>query len=74
MPGADLRYDLGLDFMEAVSGTETEIEIEKREICPDCEGNGCEKGTEPETCRHCNGIGQLRSKFRPELITAPDCG
>ncbi|MGD9206150.1 MAG: DnaJ domain-containing protein, partial [Desulfobacterales bacterium] len=57
MRGADLRYDFNLDFMEAVFGIETEIEIEKREICPDCGGNGCEEGTEPESCRHCGGTG-----------------
>ena len=75
MPGADLRYDLSLDFMDAVSGTETEIEIEKREICPDCEGNGCEQGTEPEACRHCNGIGQVsRSQgFFTVRTTCPTC-
>jgi molecular chaperone DnaJ len=75
MPGADLRYDLSLDFMEAVSGAETEIEIEKRVICPDCGGNGCEKGTEPETCRHCNGIGQVsRSQgFFTVRTTCPTC-
>ncbi|MBT8332532.1 MAG: DnaJ domain-containing protein, partial [Deltaproteobacteria bacterium] len=55
--GADLRYDLSLEFMQAVFGTETDIDIEKREICPDCGGNGCEQDTEPESCRHCNGTG-----------------
>jgi molecular chaperone DnaJ len=75
MAGADLRYDLGLDFMDAVSGTETEIEIEKREICPGCDGNGCEKGTEPETCRHCSGVGQVsRSQgFFTVRTTCPTC-
>lgn len=75
MSGADLRYDLSLDFMEAVFGTETEIEIEKREICPDCGGNGCEKDTEPETCRHCSGTGQVsRSQgFFTVRTTCPTC-
>ncbi|MGD8962212.1 MAG: molecular chaperone DnaJ [Desulfobacterales bacterium] len=75
MPGADLRYDLGLAFMEAVFGIETEIEIEKRETCPDCGGNGCEKNTEPESCRHCNGTGQVsRSQgFFTVRTTCPTC-
>jgi molecular chaperone DnaJ len=75
MPGADLRYDLSLDFMEAVLGTETEIKIEKRATCPDCGGNGCEKGTEPETCRHCSGAGQVsRSQgFFTVRTTCPTC-
>jgi molecular chaperone DnaJ len=75
MPGADLRYDLSLDFMEAVLGIETEIEIEKREICTDCGGNGCEEGTEPESCRHCGGTGQVsRSQgFFTVRTTCPTC-
>jgi molecular chaperone DnaJ len=75
MPGADLRYDLNLKFMEAVFGIETEIEIKKREICLDCGGNGCEKDTEPESCRHCNGTGQVsRSQgFFTVRTTCPTC-
>ncbi|MGD9348777.1 MAG: molecular chaperone DnaJ [Desulfobacterales bacterium] len=75
MPGADLRYDLNLDFMEAVFGIETEINIDKREICPACSGNGCEKDTEPESCRHCNGTGQVsRSQgFFTVRTTCPTC-
>jgi molecular chaperone DnaJ len=57
--GADLRYDLSLSFMKAAFGTETEIDIEKEEMCPSCEGNGCEPGTHPETCGQCNGTGQV---------------
>jgi len=57
--GADLRYDLSLSFMEAAFGTETEIYLEKEEVCPSCEGSGCEPGTHPETCSQCNGTGQV---------------
>lgn len=75
MPGADLRYDLSLDFMEAVFGSETEIEIEKRQTCSECEGSGCEPGTEPESCRHCGGTGQVsRSQgFFTVRTTCPTC-
>jgi molecular chaperone DnaJ len=74
-PGADLRYDLRLDFMEAVFGTETEIEIEKKQICNECGGNGCETDTQPETCRHCGGAGQVsRSQgFFTVRTTCPTC-
>jgi molecular chaperone DnaJ len=57
--GADLRYDLSLDFMDAAFGTETEIVLEKVESCPSCGGDGCEPGTRPETCSQCNGTGQV---------------
>ncbi len=73
--GADLRYDMRLSFMEAAFGTETEIEIEKAEICPGCNGSACEPGTSPETCRQCNGMGQVsRSQgFFTVRTTCPYC-
>ena len=57
--GADLRYDLTIDFMEAAFGLETEIDVEKREICPTCDGSGAAPGTHPETCYQCRGTGQF---------------
>jgi molecular chaperone DnaJ len=73
--GADLRYDLSLAFMEAAFGTETEIEIQKTESCPECHGSGSEPGTQPETCRHCGGVGQVsRSQgFFTVRTTCPTC-
>lgn len=58
--GADLRYDLTIDFEEAVFGTEKEIELVRPEICPDCNGTGAEPGTYPETCPECRGTGEVR--------------
>jgi len=57
--GNDLRYDLTLTFMEAAFGKDTHIDIEKMITCPRCSGNGCEPGTQPQTCSHCNGSGQM---------------
>jgi len=73
--GADLRYDLTLSFMEAAFGTETEIDIEKAQTCPQCHGNGSEPGTQPETCRQCGGTGQIsRSQgFFTVRTTCPNC-
>ncbi len=73
--GADLRYDMRLSFMEAAFGTETTIDIEKMETCPDCNGDGCKQGTQPETCRQCGGMGQVsRSQgFFTVRTTCPTC-
>jgi len=57
--GNDLRYDLTLDFLQAAFGAETEIQIEKNDRCPRCEGSRCEPGTSIETCGHCRGSGQV---------------
>lgn len=61
--GADLRYDLNLTFMEAVHGTEKEVEITRPDTCWTCEGSGCRPGHKPETCSTCQGRGQtIRSQ------------
>ncbi len=57
--GADLRYDLSLDFMDGAFGTEKEIKLNKTESCPECSGSGAKPGTEMETCRQCQGAGQV---------------
>ncbi len=73
--GADLRYDLELGFMEAVFGVETEIDLEKMEVCSTCEGSGCEPGTYTENCGQCQGSGQVsRSQgFFTVRTTCPSC-
>lgn len=73
--GADLRYDLEIDFMDAAFGVETEITIEKQEQCPDCDATGCERGTSYETCSVCRGAGQIvRSQgFFSIKTTCPNC-
>jgi molecular chaperone DnaJ len=73
--GADLRYDLDLNFMDAAFGTEMEIKIEKRETCSACSGNGAEPGTHPETCSYCRGAGQVTRNqgFFTVRTTCPSC-
>lgn len=60
MRGADLRYDLNLEFKEAVFGVEKEIQIRKMENCSSCNGSGAKEGTEKTTCSKCNGTGEVR--------------
>ncbi|NNG00582.1 MAG: molecular chaperone DnaJ [Desulfobacteraceae bacterium] len=73
--GSDLRYDLTLDFMEAAFGTETEITVDKMDLCMECEGTGAEAGSHPETCAQCQGSGQVsRSQgFFTIRTTCPVC-
>jgi molecular chaperone DnaJ len=73
--GADLRYDLTLSFMDAAFGTETEINVKKREVCPECNGSRCEAGSSPETCRQCGGLGQITRNqgFFTVRTTCPVC-
>jgi len=58
--GADLRYDLTIDFAEAVSGVTREISFPTLVRCATCEGTGAEPGSQPEKCPECNGTGEKR--------------
>ena len=58
--GADLRYDLTLEFEEAVFGIEKTVEVTRPEVCGTCSGSGAEPGTSPSRCQHCNGAGEVR--------------
>jgi molecular chaperone DnaJ len=58
--GSDLRYDLTIEFEEAVSGTSREITFRTLSRCAVCTGTGVEPGTEPERCPECNGTGEKR--------------
>lgn len=58
--GADLRYDMTIEFEEAAFGTEKNISIPRTEICGHCHGNQAEPGTPITTCPECNGSGQVR--------------
>ena len=73
--GADLRYDLSLDFMDAAFGVETSIDLQKYENCVNCGGEGTEAGTRPERCPQCGGSGQVgRSQgFFTIRTTCPQC-
>jgi len=78
--GADLRYDITLEFHEAVFGLDKEIEFQRLEVCSKCNGSGAEPGTTPIRCSTCNGTGevrQTRQTFLGSLVnvsTCPTCG
>jgi molecular chaperone DnaJ len=58
--GDSLQSHLSLSFKEAVFGCSKEVEIQRIEFCPSCNGIGSEPGTNPETCPDCQGTGQVR--------------
>ena len=79
-PGRDLRADVSISFLDAVTGVEKEIEIRRLEVCDDCDGQGAAAGTRPVTCPQCNGSGQMRRRRQTllgamlEQVTCPQCG
>lgn len=73
--GADLRFDLDIDFEEAVLGSHREIRINVNETCTHCKGDGAEPGSGRKTCADCGGAGQVVSGggFLQFRQTCPTC-
>ena len=73
--GSDLRYELTLEFEEAIFGAEKEIEVPRQEACPTCNGNRAEPGTNPIRCPECNGTVEVRRQtgFFINISTCPRC-
>lgn len=71
-PGNDLRYELELEFVEAMRGMETRIRVPRLESCDRCGGQGAAPGG-VATCSHCDGQGQVA--FQQGFFTvARPCG
>jgi len=62
--GDDLRYDLNIDFKQAIFGEQREIRIPHLETCITCKGIGAKPGTGPVNCSTCGGSGQVRRATR----------
>jgi len=73
--GADLRYDLVIDFESAAFGTSEEISLNREEDCDDCDGTGGKAGTEPEACPTCGGHGEViqQQAFLQIRTSCPSC-
>ncbi len=57
--GQSIRIGVTITFEEAVFGTKKEISFNGHETCPECNGTGARKGSNPETCPQCKGRGQV---------------
>jgi molecular chaperone DnaJ len=58
--GDDLRFDLTIDFEDAIFGAETEVKLRRLEPCAACKGRGSASGRGPAVCNQCQGRGQIR--------------
>lgn len=74
--GASLRYDLEIDFKDAVYGTKTDLKFSHEVACSSCGGSGCAAGGTRKTCPTCNGMGQVgrSAGFFTVQQTCPTCG
>jgi molecular chaperone DnaJ len=76
MRGSDLRYDLEIEFEEAVFGSQHEMNLSLLDECAACKGTGLGADSKRETCRRCQGAGNviMNSGFFQVRQTCPACG
>lgn len=74
--GSDLRFDLEIDFEEAVFGSKRELSFNVQVECDGCNGTGAEAGSGVETCGTCRGQGEviMSQGFFQVRQACPDCG
>ena len=57
-PGADLEYQIEIDFWDAVRGAVKKISITRMDACETCHGTGAVGS--PQTCPTCHGSGSIQ--------------
>lgn len=80
MRGADLRFQIEIDLLDAVRGGERAITIPRLDGCERCRGEGAEPGSSVVQCATCQGRGEVR-QVRQSVFgrfvnasTCPRCG
>lgn len=74
--GQDALINVRVSLRDAVFGTEKEVTVDTAVTCTLCEGQGTEKGTEPETCDVCHGQGHIQRQVQSILgnvVTTAEC-
>ena len=74
--GGDIAVSVEVSLAEAARGVQRSVEFEAVEQCGHCNGRGAEPGTPVDTCRRCQGTGELRSVSRTafgQLVRSTAC-
>jgi len=64
MKGDDQVMRIRISFMDAIKGTDIELNVSYDERCDSCHGTGAKHGTAFETCPYCHGTGVVTSQSR----------
>ena len=62
--GRDISTEIQVPFADSIFGTTRKILITKTSECLACRGSGAKAGSKLETCKKCNGQGQIREAKR----------
>lgn len=57
--GQNIQVDVEISFKEAIFGVDKEFSIHRTSTCDHCKGNRAEPGSSLDTCKTCNGQGQV---------------
>ncbi|HEY9715538.1 MAG TPA: molecular chaperone DnaJ, partial [Chroococcales cyanobacterium] len=77
--GSHLKYDLQIEFLDAVFGCETKVNVKRLEECTGCNGSGAAPGSTPVKCVTCAGMGQVQQVMNSwfgqtmRVIECPAC-
>ena len=74
--GYDLETSVGLTLNDIAKGVEKTIEFTRQDVCPECSGTACARGTRPGQCPTCRGSGQVArgGGFFQMVSTCRQCG
>ncbi len=74
--GNDIETELHLDFLDAVHGITTSVNITSEAPCHVCNGTGAKPGTVPDVCPTCGGSGSVAVDQGPFSFSqvCPTCG
>ena len=74
--GADYKTDIDLDFLEAINGSEKEINLDKRIICHACKGRRADMSKTPRRCFESGGRGFIIGNYgiRKKCPKCDGCG
>lgn len=74
--GGDISQEMEITLEDAFKGSETSLKVATWQSCAECSGSGAAKGSKPEICDTCRGIGRIRAQqgFFTVERTCPSCG
>ncbi len=74
--GADLSHEMSVTLEEAFKGKDAPVKVATWQSCASCTGSGAEKGTKPDICDTCKGVGRVRAQQGFFMVerTCPTCG
>jgi molecular chaperone DnaJ len=73
--GFDLETSIEVALKDVLTGTSTQVQFTRQDLCEKCGGSGAKPGTSPQVCGTCGGQGRvaMRQGFFQMVRTCPTC-